>query len=72
MFIGLLAPHIAKQLVGSKHKYSLTISGFIGMLLVVIADYIAKSIATEEIPVEIVIAIIGVPYFVYLLIKGKV
>jgi len=71
-FIGLMSPHIAKRLVGLKHKYVLPISGIIGMLLVIVADLIAKTIVLPaEIPVGIVVAIIGVPYFIYLLFKAR-
>ncbi|MBD1371013.1 iron ABC transporter permease [Hazenella sp. IB182357] len=71
-FIGLMSPHIAKQLVGIKHRYALPISGIIGALLVITSDYIAKSIFSPiELPVGIVISIVGVPYFLYLLIKVK-
>lgn len=71
-FIGLIAPHIARQLVGHHYRLVLPLSGLIGMLLVLIADYIARSAASSEIPLEVVIAIIGVPYFILLLIRGKV
>lgn len=71
-FIGLMAPHIARQLVGMKHQFILPISGLIGMLLVVIADFVAKNVFTPvELPVGIVISMIGVPYFLYLLVKQK-
>ncbi|MBD7938449.1 MULTISPECIES: FecCD family ABC transporter permease [Cytobacillus] len=71
-FIGLMAPHIARQLVGMKHQFILPISGLIGMFLVVIADFVAKNVFTPvELPVGIVISMIGVPYFLYLLVKQK-
>lgn len=71
-FIGLMSPHIARRLVGVHHRYILPISGLIGSVLVIMADLIAKTIVLPaEMPVGIVIAIIGVPYFVYLLFKAK-
>ncbi|MBX9975809.1 iron ABC transporter permease [Cytobacillus firmus] len=71
-FVGLMAPHIARQLVGLRHRYVLPVCGAIGMLLVALSDFIAKTVfAPAEIPVGIVISIIGVPYFMYLLIKSK-
>lgn len=71
-FIGLMAPHIARQLVGIHHRYVIPTSGAVGMFLVVISDYIAKTVfAPAEIPVGIVVAILGVPYFLYLLVKSK-
>ncbi|MEH6940619.1 FecCD family ABC transporter permease [Bacillus sp. JJ722] len=71
-FVGLMAPHIAKRLVGIHHNHVIPISGLIGMLLVIVSDFIAKNIfAPAELPVGIVISIIGVPYFLYLLVKTK-
>lgn len=71
-FIGLMAPHISRRLVGIHHRYVLPICGGIGMLLVLVSDFIAKTaFAPIEVPVGIVISIIGVPYFLYLLMKEK-
>ncbi|MNP34052.1 Iron-uptake system permease protein FeuC [compost metagenome] len=67
-----MAPHIAKRLVGLNHRYVLPISAVIGMFLLVISDYIAKTVfAPSELPVGIVISLIGIPYFLYLLAKAK-
>ncbi|WP_282942591.1 iron ABC transporter permease [Paenibacillus sp. RC67] len=71
-FVGLLAPHIARRLVGAQHRYMMPICGLIGTLLVIISDLIAKSLfAPAELPVGIVISIVGVPYFLFLLYKSK-
>jgi iron complex transport system permease protein len=71
-FVGLIAPHIAKQLVGIQHHKVVPISGVIGMLLVLISDFIGKTFFHPvELPVGIVISLIGVPYFIYLLFKSK-
>ncbi|WP_374717862.1 FecCD family ABC transporter permease [Neobacillus sp.] len=72
-FVGLMAPHMAKLLVGYQQKYVLPVCGIIGMILVIGADFLAKTVvAPSELPVGIVISIIGVPYFVHLLFKTKV
>ncbi len=71
-FVGLLAPHIAKRLVGIRHARVIPVGGLTGMLLVVVSDFIGKTVfAPAELPVGIVIAMVGVPYFVYLLFKSK-
>lgn len=71
-FVGLIAPHIAKSLVGYKHILVMPLSGMIGAILIVTADIIGKTvIAPSEIPVGIVTAIIGAPYFLYLLLKRR-
>ena len=71
-FVGLMAPHIARRLVGIKHRNMIPVCGAIGMLLVLISDFIGKTIiAPAELAVGVVIAIIGVPYFLYLLVKTR-
>jgi len=67
-FVGLIAPHIAKRLVGIRHSRVLPVCGTLGMLLVIVSDFVAKNVFSPvELSVGIVISIIGVPYFVYLL-----
>jgi len=71
-FIGLMAPHIAKQLVGIHHRYVMPVSALIGACLLVLADFIGKTVfAPAELAVGIVVSIIGIPYFLYLLVKSK-
>ncbi|WP_422658113.1 FecCD family ABC transporter permease [Paenibacillus sp. EC2-1] len=71
-FVGLIAPHMARQLVGIRHKHIIPVSGIAGMAIVMIADFIGKTIfAPAELAVGIVVSIIGVPYFVYLLIRSR-
>ena len=70
-FIGLIAPHMAKQLVGSRHQNFLFLSPIIGAILLVFADTIGRIIYSEQtIPAGIIVAIIGAPYFLYLLRKA--
>ncbi|OBZ19581.1 iron ABC transporter permease [Bacillus sp. FJAT-27264] len=67
-FVGLVAPHLARRLVGPKHQYMLPTSALIGALLVITADTIGRWILQpSEIPTGIVVAVIGAPYFLYLL-----
>jgi iron complex transport system permease protein len=71
-FIGLMAPHIAKQLVGIQHKYVMPVSVLTGAGLLIFSDFIAKTVfAPSELAVGIVVSIIGIPYFLYLLVKAK-
>ncbi len=71
-FLGLVVPHIARRLIGPLHQYLIPISALIGALLLMVADTIGKNVlAPSEIPVGIVVAIISVPYFVYLLMKAN-
>ncbi|MBR0600978.1 iron ABC transporter permease [Bacillus safensis] len=71
-FIGLVAPHLARRLVGSLHQYFLPVSALLGLLILVSADTIGRSIfAPNAIPAGVVVAFIGAPYFLYLLSKTK-
>ncbi|WP_420805420.1 FecCD family ABC transporter permease [Gracilibacillus halophilus] len=67
-FVGLLSPHIARRLIGLHHKMVTVVSGMIGMVLVTVSDFIAKSVFSPvELPVGVVVSIVGIPYFIYLL-----
>lgn len=69
-FIGLIAPHIARQLVGGRHQLLIPLAALIGANLMLIGDIIGRVIIIpREVPVGIMTAIIGAPYFVYLLRK---
>ncbi|WP_335868943.1 FecCD family ABC transporter permease [Bacillus sp. 2205SS5-2] len=67
-FVGLVAPHIGRQLVGAKHKHLLPVSALIGILLVLFADGLGRGLLPPiEIPAGVFTAVIGAPYFLYLL-----
>ena len=67
-FIGLMAPHIAKSLVGPRHQIFMPIALLIGGWLL-LADTIGRNIVDPNgIPAGIVVALIGAPYFMYLLL----
>ncbi|MCZ8533309.1 iron ABC transporter permease [Psychrobacillus psychrodurans] len=71
-FVGLIGPHLARQLVGSRHQYLIPASALTGGLLVLIADTIGRWILQpSEIPAGIIVSVIGAPYFLYLLSKLK-
>lgn len=71
-FVGLIGPHIARRLVGADHARSLPITALMGGLLVLIADWFGRTvIAPDEILLGIVVAMMGAPYFLYILIKTK-
>lgn len=69
-FIGLISPNIARRLVGSYHKNFLVISAMISVVITLLADAVSRNLFSPiEIPVGIVISILGVPYFIYLMMK---
>jgi iron complex transport system permease protein len=67
-FIALITPHIAKLLVGSNYKYWMPVSMLLGSVVLVLSDVIQRMVFNPlEIPVGIVTAFIGAPFFLYLL-----
>lgn len=70
-FVGLIAPHIAKRLVGADHGLLIPFSAIIGALLLLGADTLGRAlIGSGALPVGIVTAFMGAPMFLYLLIRG--
>ncbi|MGL6345127.1 MAG: FecCD family ABC transporter permease [Waterburya sp.] len=71
-FVGLMAPHLARQLVGVSHEGLIPVAAMMGGMLVVIADFLGRVMfAPLELPCGIITAAVGAPYFVYLLIKNR-
>ncbi|WP_322905525.1 iron ABC transporter permease [Paenibacillus campi] len=69
-FVGLMAPHIARALVGPKHQLFVPVSILIGGWLLLLADTIGRNLAEPDgLPAGVVVAFIGAPYFLYLLLK---
>ncbi len=68
-WIGLLVPHVARMLYGNNHRHVVPASIFIGAILMIVIDTLARTLTTAEIPVSILTAIIGAPVFVALLRK---
>ncbi|WP_438431964.1 FecCD family ABC transporter permease [Gorillibacterium sp. sgz500922] len=71
-FIGLMAPHIARAMVGPRNQLSLPVAILTGGWLLLAADTVGRNLADPNgIPAGIVAAFIGAPYFLYLLMKQK-
>jgi iron complex transport system permease protein len=70
-WIGLVVPHMARLLVGPNFKDLLPASTFLGAFFLLIVDDVARCAFSVEIPLGILTALIGAPFFLYLLMKGK-
>lgn len=71
-FVGLMAPHLARRLVGPAHEGALVVTGLVGGLLVLAADFVGRTaFAPVEVPAGIIIALIGAPFFIFLLWKNQ-
>lgn len=70
-FVGLVCPHMARRLVGPNFRVLVPATVLVGAVLMLLADIISRTLlAPNEIPVGIVAAVIGAPYFLYLLAKS--
>lgn len=69
-FVGLIVPHIGRMLMGSDHKYTIPFSIIFGAIVLLVADTIGRTIGGAiEIPVGVIMSIVGGPFFLYLLRK---
>jgi len=71
-FVGLVMPHIIRNISGPDHRYVLRLAPLGGAVLLVIADLISRTLlAPAELPIGIITALIGAPFFLYLLLKER-
>ncbi|MFD0944077.1 FecCD family ABC transporter permease [Savagea faecisuis] len=71
-FVGLVVPHILRMMIGGDYRYLLPASALGGGVLVVIADMVARTaFAPLELPVGILLAFLGGPFFLYIIQKGR-
>ena len=71
-FVGLVAPHAARALVGSRHLWVLPTSALLGATLVSVADTVGRTVlAPGQIPAGLVTALVGTPYFIWLLWRSR-
>lgn len=71
-FIGLVAPHIIRLLWGPDNRFLIPMAGIMGAIFLLIADLFARTIASPaEIPVGLVTAFLGAPFFLYILFRNR-
>lgn len=70
-FVGIIIPHISRKIIGIDHRWLIPFSGLMGGMLLVAADIGARYIMMpQEIPVGVMTAVIGAPFFIYIARKG--
>lgn len=70
-FVGIIIPHIARSWIGMDHRWLLPFSSLLGACLLLISDIAARYvIMPEEVPVGVMTAVLGVPFFIYIARKG--
>jgi iron complex transport system permease protein len=71
-FVGLIVPHLIRLLIGSDHRVVLPASFLLGAILLSVSDLLARTIVMpSEIPIGIITAIMGAPFFIWLIINVK-
>jgi iron complex transport system permease protein len=71
-FVGMVIPHVVRLLLGADHRLLLPASALVGGLYLMVADTVARTLlAPAELPVGIVTALAGGPFFLYLLVWRK-
>ena len=71
-FLGLVVPHLVRLSMGSRHKVVLPASALLGGLLLLVADTLARTVlAPAELPVGILTALVGGPFFIYLILREQ-
>jgi iron complex transport system permease protein len=71
-FVDLIAPHIARMLIGSDHRFLIPCSVLTGAFLLLCSDTVARLVlAPTELPVGIVTSLLGVPFFIYILVSKR-
>lgn len=71
-FVGMIAPHIAKKLVGPNHKFVLPAASLSAAIIILLADTITRTVSLgTDVPTGIIITVLSTPYFLYLLAKAN-
>ncbi|MFD5876713.1 iron ABC transporter permease [Streptomyces sp. NPDC060322] len=71
-FVGLVAPHLARSLVGARHGRAIPVAMLLGALLVCVADALGRTlVAPAQVPAGLMIALVGGPYFVWVLRRSR-
>ena len=70
-WIGLVVPHIGRLLSGNNHQQLLPVSMGVGAILLLLTDTLARTLSSTEIPLGILTAFIGAPFFLLLLLRGN-
>jgi len=67
-FVGLIVPHLGRMVLGSDHRLLMPVSALGGAVFLIAADTVARTIISpSELPVGVITAFIGAPFFIYLL-----
>ena len=71
-FVGMVAPHVARMIVGNDYRYTIPVASICGMLLLLVADSLSRMLVTTiALPIGVITSIIGVPFFIWLIVYKR-
>ncbi len=71
-FVGIIVPHLLRLIIGPNHRYLLPAAALLGAIFLLLADILSRIlIAPAELPIGIVMALLGGPFFLYLLLRNR-
>ena len=70
-WVGLVIPHLARRIVGNDFKYLLPVSTLMGAAFLLVVDDVSRNLLATEIPIGILTAVIGAPFFIYLILRRE-
>lgn len=68
-WVGLVIPHLSRRIVGNNYNYLMPASMLFGAMFLLLVDNVSRNLFTTEIPLGILTAFIGAPFFIYLITK---
>ena len=72
-FVGLIVPHLARLIIGNNARFLIPGSALLGAIVVMLCDLVGRTVIRPlELPVGIIMSVLGAPFFIYLLRKGGV
>ena len=69
-WVGLVVPHLARKLVGNNYRHLMPCSMLLGALFLLVVDNLSRNLLSTEIPLGILTALVGAPFFIYLIMRG--
>ena len=69
-WVGLVVPHLARKLVGNNYRHLMPCSMLLGALFLLVVDNLSRNLLSTEIPLGILTAVVGAPFFIYLIMRG--
>ncbi len=69
-WVGLVVPHLARKLVGNNYRHLMPCSMLLGALFLLVVDNLSRNLMATEIPLGILTAVVGAPFFIYLILRG--